>query len=63
MKCHEGTHKRKEPIMSDMAEKIGELKGKAEVKADEVKMKAGELKGKAEAKLDELKKDHEDQSK
>lgn len=42
--------------MSDMAQKIGELKGKAEVKADEVK-------GKAEAKLDELKKDHEDQSK
>lgn len=42
--------------MSDMAQKIGELKGKAEVKADEVKMKAGELKGKAEAKLDELKK-------
>ena len=38
--------------MSDMAQKIGELKGKAEVKADEVKMKAGELKGKAEAKLD-----------
>ena len=31
--------------MSDMAQKIGELKGKAEVKADEVKMKAGELKG------------------
>ena len=49
--------------MSDMAQKIGELKGKAEVKAVEVKMKAGELKGKAEAKLDELKKDHEDQSK
>ena len=38
--------------MSDMAQKIGELKGKAEVKADEVKMKAGELKGKAEAKLE-----------
>ena len=46
--------------MSDMAQKIGELKGKAEVKADEVKMKAGELKGKAEAKLDELKKDHDE---
>ena len=48
--------------MADMAEKIGELKGKAEVKADEIKMKAGEIKGKAEAKLDEMKKDHEDKS-
>ena len=37
--------------MSDMAQKIGELKGKAEVKADEVKMKAGELKGKADGKV------------
>ncbi|MCH4835124.1 hypothetical protein [Bifidobacterium pseudolongum] len=45
-----------------MAEKIGELKGKAEVKADEIKMKAGEIKGKAEAKLDEMKKDHEDKA-
>lgn len=48
--------------MADMAEKIGDLKGKAEVKADEIKMKAGELKGKAEAKLDEIKKDHEDKA-
>ena len=48
--------------MADMAEKIGELKGKAEVKADEIKMKAGELKGKAEAELDEMKKDHEDKA-
>ena len=48
--------------MADMAEKIGELKGKAEVKADEIKMKAGELKGKEEAKLDEIKKDHEDKA-
>ena len=48
--------------MAEMAEKIGELKGKAEVKADEIKMKAGELKGKAEAKLDEIKKDHEDKA-
>ena len=48
--------------MADMAEKIGELKGKAEVKADEIKMKAGELKGKAEAKLDEMQKDHEDKA-
>lgn len=48
--------------MADMAEKIGELKGKAEVKADEVKMKAGELKGKVEAKVDEFKKDHEDKA-
>ncbi|MBS6345608.1 hypothetical protein [Bifidobacterium pseudolongum] len=48
--------------MADMAEKIGELKGKAEVKADEIKMKAGEIKGKAEAKLDEMKKDHEDKA-
>ena len=48
--------------MADMAEKIGELKGKAEVTADEIKMKAGELKGKAEAKLDEIKKDHEDKA-
>lgn len=48
--------------MADMAEKIGELKGKAEVKADEIKMKAGELKGKAEANLDEMKKDHEDKA-
>ena len=48
--------------MADMAEKIGEPKGKAEVKADEIKMKAGELKGKAEAKLDEMKKDHEDKA-
>ena len=48
--------------MADMAEKIGELKGKAEVKADEIKMKAGELKGKAEAKLYEMKKDHEDKA-
>ena len=48
--------------MADMAEKIGELKGKAEVKADEIKMKAGELKGKVEAKLDEIKKDHEDKA-
>ena len=48
--------------MAEMAEKIGELKGKAEVKADEIKMKAGELKGKAEAKLDEMKKDHEDKA-
>lgn len=48
--------------MADMAEKIGELKGKAEVKADEIKMKAGEIKGKAEAKLDEIKKDHEDKA-
>lgn len=48
--------------MADMAEKIGELKGKAEVKADEIKMKAGELKGKTEAKLDEMKKDHEDKA-
>ncbi|PKV01278.1 hypothetical protein CQR52_0436 [Bifidobacterium pseudolongum subsp. pseudolongum] len=48
--------------MADMAEKIGELKGKAEVKADEIKMKAGELKGKAEAKLDEIKKDQEDKA-
>ena len=48
--------------MAYMAEKIGELKGKAEVKADEIKMKAGELKGKAEAKLDEIKKDHEDKA-
>lgn len=48
--------------MVDMAEKIGELKGKAEVKADEIKMKAGEIKGKAEAKLDEMKKDHEDKA-
>ncbi|WP_288273057.1 hypothetical protein [uncultured Bifidobacterium sp.] len=48
--------------MTDMAEKIGELKGKAEAKADEVKMKAGELKGKAEAKLDELKKEHGDKA-
>ncbi len=48
--------------MADMAEKIGELKGKGEVKADEIKMKAGEIKGKAEAKLDEMKKDHEDKA-
>ncbi|HJE56784.1 MAG TPA: hypothetical protein K8W03_08490 [Bifidobacterium pseudolongum subsp. globosum] len=48
--------------MADIAEKIGELKGKAEVKADEIKMKAGEIKGKAEAKLDEMKKDHEDKA-
>ncbi len=48
--------------MADMAEKIGELKGKAEVKADEIKMKAGEIKGKAEAKLDEMKKDYEDKA-
>lgn len=48
--------------MADMAEKIGELKGKAEVKADEIKMKAGEIKGKAEAKIDEMKKDHEDKA-
>ena len=48
--------------MADMAEKIGELKGKAEVKADEIKMKAEEIKGKAEAKLDEMKKDHEDKA-
>lgn len=48
--------------MADMAEKIGELKGKAEVKADEIKMKAGEIKGKADAKLDEMKKDHEDKA-
>lgn len=48
--------------MADMAEKIGELKDKAEVKADEIKMKAGEIKGKAEAKLDEMKKDHEDKA-
>ncbi len=48
--------------MADMAEKIGELKGKAEVKADEIKMKAGEIKGKVEAKLDEMKKDHEDKA-
>lgn len=48
--------------MADMAGKIGELKGKAEVKADEIKMKAGEIKGKAEAKLDEMKKDHEDKA-
>ena len=48
--------------MADMAEKIGELKGKAEDKADEIKMKAGEIKGKAEAKLDEMKKDHEDKA-
>ena len=48
--------------MAEKAEKIGELKGKAEVKADEIKMKAGELKGKAEAKLDEMKKDHEDKA-
>ncbi len=48
--------------MADMAEKIGELKGKADVKADEIKMKAGEIKGKAEAKLDEMKKDHEDKA-
>lgn len=48
--------------MADMAEKIGELKGKAEVKADEIKMKAGEIKGKAEAKLDEMKKDHDDKA-
>ena len=38
------------------------LKGKAEFKADEIKMKAGEIKGKAEAKLDEMKKDHEDKA-
>ena len=37
MECHKGTHKRKEPIMSDMAQKIGELKGKAEAKLDELK--------------------------
>lgn len=48
--------------MADMAEKIGELKGKAEVKADEIKMKAGEIKGKTEAKLDEMKKDHENKA-
>ena len=48
--------------MTDMAETIEELKGKAEAKADEVKMKAGELKGKAEAKLDELKKEHGDKA-
>ena len=48
--------------MADMAEKMGENKGKAEVKADEIKMKAGEIKGKAEAKLDEMKKDHEDKA-
>ena len=48
--------------MADMTEKIGELKGKAEVKADEVKMKAGELKGKVEAKVDEFKKGHEDKA-
>ena len=48
--------------MADMAEKIGELKGKAEAKADEIKMKAGEIKGKAEAKLDEMKKAHENKA-
>ena len=48
--------------MADMAEKIGELKGKAEAKADEIKIKAGEIQGKAEAKLDEMKKDHENKA-